>query len=129
MKKISTRNKGNEGENLACEYLIKNNFIILSRNYLKKWGEIDIVAQKGGCLHFVEVKSVFGSICAKDTSQHRPEENVHNAKIRHLRRIIESYMWDYHKGHDVPFQVHVVCVYVNRVTGTSRIKMIENIIL
>lgn len=49
---------GQIGEDCACEYLEKNSYKIIERNYLKKWGEIDIIAKKGSKIHFVEVKAV-----------------------------------------------------------------------
>ena len=49
---------GQLGEDSACEYLIKMGYKVIERNYLKKWGEIDIVAKKDNRIHFIEVKSV-----------------------------------------------------------------------
>ncbi len=48
---------GAAGEELVVEYLQKNGFTIKDRNYLKRYGEIDIIAQKGETLAFVEVKT------------------------------------------------------------------------
>ena len=44
------------GESLAAEYLSKKHYLILSNNYRTRFGEIDLIAQKGGVLAFVEVK-------------------------------------------------------------------------
>ena len=49
---------GEMGENIAVRFLMKQGYSILGRNYTKKWGEIDIIAEKERKLHFVEVKSV-----------------------------------------------------------------------
>ena len=49
---------GQIGEDYACEYLEKNGYKVIERNYLKKWGEIDIISKKANKIHFVEVKSV-----------------------------------------------------------------------
>src|SRR5688500_8779759 len=49
---------GTLGETIACRFLMKRGFKIIERNYLKKWGEIDIVAKKDELWHFVEVKTV-----------------------------------------------------------------------
>ena len=49
---------GVKGEEVATKYLEKKGFLIVNRNYRKKWGELDIVAEKEGIVHFVEVKTV-----------------------------------------------------------------------
>lgn len=54
-----TRNRGNIAEDMVSTYLESNGYGIDVRNYLKKWGEIDIVASKNGKIYFIEVKSVF----------------------------------------------------------------------
>ena len=47
---------GTIGENIACRYLIKKNYEILTKNYHTRYGEIDIVAVDGSFIVFVEVK-------------------------------------------------------------------------
>jgi putative endonuclease len=48
---------GKRGEDLAVAYLVEAGFRIIERNYRCLFGEIDIVAQEGETLVFVEVKS------------------------------------------------------------------------
>lgn len=48
---------GNIGEGYAAEYLKKHRYRIVSRNYRKKYGEIDIIAENKNYLVFVEVKT------------------------------------------------------------------------
>lgn len=48
---------GKTGEDLAARYLKKRGYRILERNYRCPYGEVDIVAQEGGAIVFVEVKS------------------------------------------------------------------------
>src|SRR3989344_3890108 len=69
-----TQKIGEIGENLAIKFLMKHGFTILDRNYTKKWGEIDIVAEKESKIHFVEVKSVSRTIQTYLLSQNIPEE-------------------------------------------------------
>ena len=42
---------GRIGEDIACKFLMKHGFEVADRNYLRKWGEIDIIAKKRGVLH------------------------------------------------------------------------------
>ena len=52
---------GKLGEDLACRYLKKKGYKVIERNYLKPWGELDIVAiSPEKILVFVEVKTVSG---------------------------------------------------------------------
>ena len=53
-----TQKIGELGETLACEYLIRESFKIVDRNYYQKIGEIDIIARKDKIIHFIEVKTV-----------------------------------------------------------------------
>lgn len=48
---------GNAGEKKAAGFLRSHGYIILERNYVSQAGEIDIVAEKGDTLVFVEVKT------------------------------------------------------------------------
>lgn len=50
------KQSGVHGENLVVQYLKRQDFTILARNYRKRYGEIDIIAQKNDLLAFIEVK-------------------------------------------------------------------------
>ncbi len=47
---------GNEGEQLAVEHLERAGYVIRDRNVLCRRGELDVVAEKGELLAFVEVR-------------------------------------------------------------------------
>lgn len=51
------REVGDFGEAITAEYLQKNGYRILDRNYSKPFGEIDIIAIKDDLVAFVEVKT------------------------------------------------------------------------
>lgn len=48
---------GNQGEDLACKYLLKQGYKILERNFRIRGGEIDIVAKDKDIIVFIEVKA------------------------------------------------------------------------
>ncbi len=53
---------GAQGEGIAVEFLVRKGFKILDRNFRRPWGEIDIIAEKGGSVRFVEVKAICASL-------------------------------------------------------------------
>lgn len=47
---------GAEAEDHVARYLQQNGYKIIDKNWKTKWCEIDVIAKKDGCMHFVEVK-------------------------------------------------------------------------
>ena len=87
---------GKLGEDLACEYLIKNGYEIIERNFRRNWGELDlIVKDPDGSLVFVEVKTMrqFGNDSASSLQDAAilPEENLTNSKLIKLKRTAYLY--------------------------------------
>ena len=79
---------GKTGEDIACEYLVKNGYKILHRNYREKWDEIDIIAKdKRQTIVFVEVKTFAGAM----SSGLLPEDNLTAAKLKKLRRACQAF--------------------------------------
>jgi Holliday junction resolvase-like predicted endonuclease len=130
---MHNRQKGNKGEDIACKYLQNKGFTIVERNYQKAWGELDIIAEKDKYIHFFEVKSVSADLSARDESRdsvgHRPEENVHALKSRHIRRVVATYLEETGKGLEAEFKFHVLCVFMDFRKRLSRVKWIRDIIL
>jgi putative endonuclease len=132
MAKTAKRQTGDTGEGVACKYLEQKGFRILERNYLRPWGEIDIVAQNGHGIRFVEVKSVTRETSEGNGSRvtsFRPEENVHPAKLKRLHRAIQTYLLDHKVSHETAWQVDVACVYLDFSTRKAKVEMLENVIL
>ena len=70
---------GKKGEILAKDFLIAKNYTILFMNWRYKHSEIDIIAQDGKMIVFVEVKS------RKNNQYGNPEEFVTKHKIKKRR--------------------------------------------
>lgn len=127
MPKIFTSDKqkiGEIGENIACKFLVKQQFTILDRNYTKKWGEIDIIAEKSNKLYFIEVKSV-----TRETPDRRPEENMHPQKMERMARVIQTYILSKKIPANKEWQVDLLLVYLNLKNKKAKINKIENLIL
>lgn len=54
---MKSSEKGKLGEESVCRYLTERGYTIAVRNYRIKGGEIDIIAENGDYIAFVEVKS------------------------------------------------------------------------
>jgi putative endonuclease len=50
------RRFGDRGEDLAADFFIQNGFRLIERNWNCRLGEIDLIVEKQGKVHFVEVK-------------------------------------------------------------------------
>ncbi len=48
---------GDWGESRACEFLVRQGFEIVDKNFHTTTGEIDIIARKGSDIYFIEVKT------------------------------------------------------------------------
>lgn len=69
---------GNSGEDLAAAFLSRGGMRILDRQARTAFGEIDLVAEEGDEIVFVEVKT------RRSDEFGYPEESVTPAKFRHL---------------------------------------------
>ena len=119
---------GKLGEDIAEKHLKNKGFKILHRNYWKPYGEIDIICEKGGVTHFIEVKSV--SFAQNNVSYEniRPEDNVHRAKLKKLARVVEVFL-SQNKYKNMDWQFDVAIVYIDMLNKKASVKMIENQIL
>ena len=125
---------GKVGEEVVAKYLIENGFEIRKRNYSKKWGELDIVAEKAGKLHFVEVKTVSWDSAEEGSgrrvNEYRPEDNVHPEKLRRLARITESYLASKRRMAGIGgWQFDVAAVFLDMERRSARVKMLWDLIL
>ena len=130
-----TQKIGEIGENIAVRFLMKHNFFVLERNYTKKWGEIDIIAEKENKLYFIEVKSVSretlldNNILNNPKNTYRPEENMHPQKIKRISRTIQTYLLSKKISEEKMWQVDLLVVYINLQDKKAKVKVVNNIIL
>lgn len=105
-----SRTLGDIGEDRAVSFLEDLGFQITERNYYSRFGEIDIIAEKEGVLHFVEVKSGEGE----------PIYKITPSKLSKIIRTADIYMQK--KGIDSDYTFDAVIV-------AETIELIENITL
>lgn len=53
---MSTTDRGRTAEQAVAHYLQTSGYKIIEQNWRTRWCEIDVVAQKGDTVYFVEVK-------------------------------------------------------------------------
>lgn len=87
--KSNRKIKGDFGEDYACNYLIKQGFVILCRNYRKPCGEIDIIGKKGSLYIFLEVKT------RKYNCMVSGVEAVNKAKQRRIVKTADLYLLEH----------------------------------
>jgi len=140
---MAKHNKTGEiGETVVANFLSRKGFKIIDRNYRKKWGEIDIVAEKDSVLHFVEVKTVsrpsFSGKFSQEINNYRPEDNMHPWKLKRLRRAIQTYILENKRKipnfakaplGEAEWQFDLICVFLDQEKRVAKCKFIENIIL
>ena len=78
---------GKTGEELAVEWLVKNGFTILERNWRYSHYEIDIIAMKNGIPHFIEVKTL------SSPKFSHPENKVKNKKLKDLIKAADEFLY------------------------------------
>ncbi|WP_276498590.1 YraN family protein [Pontibacter litorisediminis] len=90
---------GQQGENHAAAYLREQGYSILRQNYRHKRAEVDIIAQKGNLLVFVEVKT-------RSTNKYGyPEEAVNYRKEAMLLGAAEAFILQEEWPHEVRFDI------------------------
>lgn len=78
---------GNLGEQIAVEYLIRNNYKIIKRNFYCSQGEIDIIAKDKNEIVFIEVKTRINNNFGE------PAEAVNRIKQMHMHKSARYFLY------------------------------------
>lgn len=76
---------GKRGEDIAADFFTERGFQILARNWRCRYGEIDLVIQKGDEIRIVEVKA------RKSLRAGFPEESVTEDKLERINDIAHCF--------------------------------------
>lgn len=97
---------GRKGEDAALDFLKKEGYKIIKRNYKNKLGEIDIIAKDNTTLCFIEVKT------RTSLSFGFPEEAINLHKRRQLNKVALSYLKQYNLF-NIPVRFDIISVILN----------------
>jgi putative endonuclease len=114
--RMNNRTAGYYGEQLAENFLKQQGYKVLERNFWCRYGEIDLIAQKGDYLSFIEVKS------ASSQDFIHPQEKVDSKKQKKIERVAQYYLQFREFRLDLRFDVVVVITS----TPKPKIKLIKN---
>ena len=101
-QKNNRRRTGEQYEQLAAEYLIKNGLKIIEHNFRTRNGEIDLIARDGDYLVFIEVKYRKGSGSGSGA------DAVNARKQRIICRISDYYRTRFAYRESTPVRFDVV---------------------
>jgi putative endonuclease len=116
---VNKRLVGQLGELIAAKYFTDRGYTIVHRNWTCRWGELDLVVEKGADLVFVEVKYRAGL-----TNGH-PSEAVGYYKKKSLQRTINMFLASNYSTK--PWRLDVVCV--TRLGKSLRVECYEYVAL
>jgi len=112
---------GKAGEIIAENYLVKRGFKTLYKNYMSKYGEIDIICEKKDCYYFFEVKS-------RLNDEHiKPFESVNCRKIRKILNTMDYFLQEHQElSFDKDRKLKIISVTFSE-TFYSVLSLIKNI--
>ncbi len=116
MMNAARQGLGRTGERLAKERLTAQGYHVLECNVSCRYGEIDLVAEEGQDLVFIEVKTRRG------TAFGRPEDAVTPAKQRKLVQLALYYL-DQHNWGERSWRIDVVAVQMSATGKLEEIRI------
>ncbi|MDR2206071.1 MAG: YraN family protein [Flavobacteriaceae bacterium] len=108
---------GNKAEELAADFLVKNNYKILAKNFRFQKAEIDIIAEKDDLIIIIEVKARSSDAFAL------PQEAVNKKKIRLIVSAANYFLEE--SGSEKEIRFDIITVLPDK-AGNMEINHIEN---
>lgn len=103
-KKMYKNKFGSLGEKLACEFLIRNGYIIHSRNWRYKHLEVDLIAELNNKIIIIEIKT-------RSSNEHGdPWEFVDKKKQKNLVQAANFYLEINNIDKEVSFDIISVII-------------------
>jgi len=118
--KQSRRVTGRQGEDQACSELERLGYQIIERGWRCAHGEIDIIAQDGSCLAFVEVKTRHGQKAGL------PEEALDKRKWTRITELAEIYLAERELA-DVDWRIDLVAIELDSAHHIKRLNVVRGV--
>ncbi|QFZ54321.1 YraN family protein [Oceanihabitans sp. IOP_32] len=107
---------GKKGEQLAVDFLLKNKYDIIERNYRFDKAEVDIIAQKKDILAIIEVKT------RSTTDFGNPQDFVKPKQIQRLVKAVDEYV----NSKDLDVEVRFDIIAIVKEPNSFKIEHLEN---
>ncbi len=117
MKDASKINTGKQGEKIAADFLKKNGYRIIEKNFRCVLGEIDIIAREKDELDFIEVKT------RNSGELGYPEQAVGTKKQKKMSQLA---LWYLQKKNTTDAQARFDVVAITISASGKEIKLIKN---
>lgn len=125
---MDSKELGNLGEDLACEYLVKKGLKIVGRNYKLNFGEIDVItvensgffSKNGKVIHFIEVKTL-----RQSGEGFFPEQRVDFKKQQKLKKLAQIWLAKNKISQNTPYQIDIIAVSFDS-KNEPKIEFFEN---
>lgn len=111
----SRRRLGAFGESAARAYLIRQGCTLLATGWRCAIGELDIVAQDGDSLVFIEVRTKKGEALLS------PEESVTTSKQHKLIALAQTYLAEKQIGLEQDWRIDVIAIVVGKTGKIERL--------
>ncbi|MEG1286574.1 MAG: YraN family protein [Clostridium sp.] len=105
--KAFNKDIGNYGEDLSFEFLKRNGYSILSRNFRNRFGEVDIICKKDEVIIFVEIKSRYSS------NYGYPIEAITYSKQKQIIKLCKFYIY-INNLNNYNFRFDIIEVFLNK---------------
>ncbi len=107
---------GKKGEQLAVDFLLKNGYKIIERNYRFDKAEVDIIAKKENILAVIEVKT------RSTTDFGNPQDFVKPKQIKNLVKAVDEYI----NENDLDLEVRFDIIAIVKKKKGFEIEHLEN---
>lgn len=120
---------GKLGEQFAEQYFIKHHYQIITKNYKKPWGELDLVVfdKKSKEIVFVEVKTITVAD-NKYVDIILPEEELTMSKLKKIQKTILSFLTQYQLNNK-PWRFDFLALEMGNGNEISQIRYYKDIYL